>query len=256
MQWLTEPRVLIRVLMHGVSPDVPAAYVPDTESYWGVNDRFAVVSRPAAAAYFTERGALRATHTGNTETLHVLCGSNATTCDDCYCCCLGVAACWLKRRGLDLRDRLAAVLKAARVAVRFMPTLGTLKCCGVAHECHARTSSGVRQWLWVNGSSELLCVKYVFEAQAAVQNAEALTARAASLVACPGGTSACERPANARSPHHCAPRQALCVRPAPEIEWRALWRAGARNRSSADWYRWIGAPPWRASLLRRLGGVL
>ena len=228
MQWLVEPHLL---WLHARADTasraqptrsslLPAAYVFDTESYWGVNDRFAILNvARAAAAYFVHRASLLPTHEGNTETL------------------------------------LAAALKANGVAIRWMPTLGTLPCCASPSACHARGSSGLCQRIWVNDvegygpRGRVLSVKYVYEAQAAVQNAEVLLRNLSSLVSCPADgnapsaaiTNTCQPPANPRSPHACVPIKALWLSPvAPHIAWRALWQ-----RNSSSWYRWIDAAPWR-----------
>ena len=213
MQWLVPPLQLVRRVQALVSTPSPVALVPDTESNWGVNDRFGIVNEAAAEAYFDARSSLLRTSgaQGNTESV------------------------------------LAAALKAARVAVLTLPTLGTLACCKPeAPKCYTRLCLA----LWVNDTAtaargRTLAVKYIFEAQSAVQNAEAVVRGTSSLTSrCdgrggPDAWSACERPASPRSPHHCAPQQGLCLRPPPAIAWRALWR-----RNSTAWYRWLSPPPW------------
>lgn len=231
MQWLVDPKVLwLGARSDSIERDAGqrpnAAYVPDTESYWGVNDRFAILSERAAEAYFSLRASLLPTHVGNTESL------------------------------------LAAALRAGRVAVRWFPTLGTLPCCSSSHDCHARGSSGLCLRIRMNDErlfgrgGRTLGVKYVYEAQAAVQYAEVLLQNLSSLISCPrsvvGGSeqryasrslpSACHRPANERSPHACVPVRALCLSPVePQITWRALWQG-----NHTKWYRWIDRAPWAA----------
>ena len=208
MQWLADPRAYLP-LVYASSSSTPTAYVPDTENYWGVNDRFAILNAAAADAYFVARASLLPTHTGNTETL------------------------------------LAAALKAASVAVRWLPTLGTLLCCAAGpRACHARGSSGLRQHLYVNDTSAhpqgfTICVKYIYEAQAAVQNAEGLKRGTAHLELCSSRRAECVRPTNPRAPHHCVPTRAVCVRPEPVIAWRAQWLG-----NETDWYRWVDPAPW------------
>lgn len=218
MQWLVDPRVVLASMARwNAAADRSLAFVPDSEAYWGVNDRFAICTRRAADVYFT-RAALLPAHAGNTETL------------------------------------LAAALKAGKVAVRWLPTLGTLPCCASGRECHARGGSGVCVRLWVNASEILrrrvrnaaargttLHVKYIFEAQAAAQNAEAVLKRVSGLARC--GSADCDRPRNPAAPHHCVPRMGLCLQPVPPtITWRALWRG-----NSSSFYRWLDPPPWRSA---------
>ena len=219
MRWLVEPRVLLRHIRTGTPPERPAVYVPDTESYWGVNDRFGVCNAAAASAYFGERASLLASHTGNTESL------------------------------------LAAALKASGALVLLTPTLGTLACCAsrARAECHSKVCR--RVWLNHTTAAEattsrsrasragvVVSAKYIFEAQAAVQNAEGLLRRTAMLGPCAAGTMSCVRPTNPASPHACLPMAAVCVKPPPAIAWRALWR-----RNSSEWFRWIDPPPWRTA---------
>lgn len=209
MQWLIEPENLL----HSLDAHLAAAstrqviFVPDTESYWGVNDRFAICTRSSAPSYFN-RAELIPSHNGNSESL------------------------------------LAAALRAAKVSVRWLPTLGALSCCASPRECHARGGSGVCRTVWAGvGRGTEYRVKYIFEAQAAVQNAEALLRRNASLQRCSSGEPRwCDRPKNPNSPHHCVPEKALCVWPEPAITWRALWQ-----RNSSDFYRWLDSPPWRSA---------
>ena len=85
-----------------------------------------------------------------------------------------------------------------------------------------------------------ICVKYIYEAQAAVQNAEGLKRGTAHLELCSSSRRAeCVRPTNPRAPHHCVPTRAVCVRPEPVIAWRAQWLG-----NETDWYRWIDPAPW------------
>ena len=238
MHWLIEPRLLVVHIRsdiqrrHGfplsAPPDTPRAaaaadtrraatplvYLPDTENWWGANDRFAVCNRAAAEAYFN-RASLIKTHDGNTETL------------------------------------LAAALKRANAAILLVPTLGTLACCTAMafSSCNSRVCA--RVWVNESGGREF-SVKYIFEAQAAIQNAEVLLRAQSRLVPCEAAaakrtgaatatvTSLCERPRSPNSPHHCLPVQALCLWPKrPVIAWRALW-----HRNASDWYRWLSRPPW------------
>ena len=231
MQWLVDPRLLLRQVQSLGGPSArPAAFVPDTENYWGVNDRFAILNAAAAPAYFGRAASLPA-HTGNTESL------------------------------------LAASLKAANASVFLLPTLGTMACCANTNrgECFTR----VCREIFVNDTTSsgspngiTLRVKYIFEAQAAVQNAELLLRRRSSLARCPvggsgdgvgkqggesegeGGFPDCVQPKNAQAPHHCVPMHAVCLRPQPDILWRAIWR-----RNSTDWFRWLSEPPWRSASL-------
>ena len=59
MQWLADPRAYLP-LVYASSSSTPTAYVPDTENYWGVNDRFAILNAAAADAYFVARASLQA----------------------------------------------------------------------------------------------------------------------------------------------------------------------------------------------------
>ena len=125
MQWVADPRLLLRSLLEqwAGATSRALAFVPDTEHYWGVNDRFAICTRPAAEAYFASRAELLPKHSGNTETL------------------------------------LAAALKAAKASVLWLPTLGMLPCCTIARECHDRGGSGVCVRLRIH--RQIYSVKFV-----------------------------------------------------------------------------------------------
>ena len=237
MHWLIEPRLLVVHIRSDIQrrqgfplsapPDTPRAaaaadtrraatplvYLPDTENWWGANDRFAVCNRAAAEAYFN-RASLIKTHDGNTETL-LAAARKRERCD-----LAGAHAgypCLLHGHGVQLLQ---------------------LAVCA-------------RVWVNESGGREF-SVKYIFEAQAAIQNAEVLLRAQSRLVPCEAAaakrtgaatatvTSLCERPRSPNSPHHCLPVQALCLWPKrPVIAWRALW-----HRNASDWYRWLSRPPW------------
>lgn len=216
MHWLIDPLIIVKHIRsdlqrRAADPAAPLLYTFDTENWYGANDRFAVCNRASAEAYFT-RAAMLSSHNGNTETL------------------------------------LAASLKAAKASILLMPTLGTLACCAPsARDCHTRLCATI----WVNDTARAaggrtLDVKYIFEAQAAVQNAEHVLRGTSRIAPCSGGAASsverlCEAPRNPASPHACLPVRALCIRPVqPTIEWRALW-----HRNATDWYRWLSPPPWR-----------
>ena len=207
MQWLADPRAYLP-LVYASSSSTPTAYVPDTENYWGVNDRFAILNAAAADAYFVARASLLPTHTGNTETL------------------------------------LAAALKAASVAVRWLPTLGTLLCCA-AGRVHATPAAPV-DCASIFGSTTssahpqgfTICVKYIYEAQAAVQNAEGLKRGTAHLELCSSRRAgACGRQIRARTSLRADAGRLRA--PEPVIAWRAQWLG-----NQTDWYRWVDPAPW------------
>ena len=103
MQWFAEPQLLLGSVVHGYRG--ASRHPIDTESYWGVNDRFAICSAAAAPAYFGRRALLLA----NTETL------------------------------------LAAALRESNVSVLWVPTLGALRCCAsTLRECNSRVCRRLR----------------------------------------------------------------------------------------------------------------
>lgn len=235
---MTDPFVLLRLLATSPPRSRVRTDTPDTENYWGANDRFALLNHAAAEPYFA-RAALLPVHGGNnTESL------------------------------------LALALKRGRVAIRWVPTLGMLACCSSrrirSEDCHTKVcvslwlnaslavpsavsmsgrsslggddSDGGRRAAATTAGGVVYRIKYIFEAQAAVQNAEVLRRHSSELVDC--SVAACERPHDPQaSPHHCVPKQALCLRPPPKIDWRALWHPW-RDRSTSTSWRWADRPPW------------
>ena len=225
MQWLVEPALLllhVRSNMQKREPGstiTPLVYVPDSENYWGANDRFAICNQAASAPYFT-RASLLEEHSGNSEQL------------------------------------LAAALKRVNASILLVPTLGALSCCSSAALLSCNSPVCARVWVNSTGArGRVLDVKYVFEAQAAIQNAEVLLRSRSKLVSdtCPASAQpTCVRPRHPSSPHACLPMQALCLRPEqPQIAWRALWH---RNRS--DWYRWLSPPPWDVDRISQAQALL
>ena len=108
------------------------AWVPDCENAWGVNDRFAILNTKAASAYFT-----RYTHFIDPP-----------------------------RPRMKTENILKYALESRNISVGTVPTVGALTCCRFIARCVRKRCRMVRF------GNVTVGVKYPFEAQAAVQNAE------------------------------------------------------------------------------------
>ena len=108
------------------------AWVPDCENAWGVNDRFAILNTKAASAYFT-----RYTHFIDPP-----------------------------RPRMKTENILKYALESRNISVGTVPTVGALTCCRFIARCFRKRCRMVRF------GNVTVGVKYPFEAQAAVQNAE------------------------------------------------------------------------------------
>ncbi len=128
--WFITPNEFLNGLWpHIHSRDV---WIPDTEHYWGFNDRFAVMNHAGGGAYFSRY-------------MDVIADPNAR----------------LKNTESFLQKRL----KRMNMRVGTFPTIAALLCCLQPEQCFRKKCYTIRF------KADVLRVKYPFEAQAAIQNA-------------------------------------------------------------------------------------